>query len=187
MVSVSSIAAASYCTSGSFGSAIELAEQTSDLNLGQVRPPVSDPNFPRQDLELQVDQDTADNAFVDVELDDNGYLSVPISVIERQDAAATNGEADCPAAEANCSCCVQNCCSPAMQNVTLAGTPADASNATKTTSTNLKPGPEIIQSQLVAAGFECGNVNCAHFYQSLGPVLQMADMTAGYVDHMDYY
>lgn len=37
---------------------------------------------------------------------------------------------------------------------------------------------DLIHSQLIAAGFDYGHANCAHFYQSLGPALQLADMTA---------
>lgn len=46
---------------------------------------------------------------------------------------------------------------------------------------------DLLHSQLVAAGFDYGHANCAHFYQSLGPALQLADITANFVDNMDYY
>lgn len=46
---------------------------------------------------------------------------------------------------------------------------------------------DMIHSQLIAAGYDYGHGNCAHFYQSLGPALQLADMTANFVNGMDYY
>lgn len=49
------------------------------------------------------------------------------------------------------------------------------------------PSIDLIHSQLIAAGFDYGHANCAHFYQSLGPAMQLADMTANFVNNMDYY
>lgn len=46
---------------------------------------------------------------------------------------------------------------------------------------------DLIHSQLIAAGFDYGHAHCAHFYQSLGPALQFADITANIVSNMDYY
>lgn len=46
---------------------------------------------------------------------------------------------------------------------------------------------DLIHSQLIAAGFDYGHAHCAHFYQSLGPALQLADITANIVSSMDYY
>jgi len=45
----------------------------------------------------------------------------------------------------------------------------------------------LIRSQLVAAGSDYGHANCAHFYQSIGPALQLADMTANFVNRMDHF
>jgi hypothetical protein len=47
---------------------------------------------------------------------------------------------------------------------------------------------ELIHDQLVAAGYgDYGHAKCAHFYQSLGPALQLADLTASLVNQMNYY
>jgi len=58
----------------------------------------------------------------------------------------------------------------------------------KTDSGRMQPTTiDLIHSQLIAAGFDYGHANCAHFYQSLGPALQLADMTANFVNDIDYY
>lgn len=46
---------------------------------------------------------------------------------------------------------------------------------------------QLIQNHLMASGYDYGHANCAHFYQSLGPALQFADMTANFVNQIDYY
>lgn len=45
---------------------------------------------------------------------------------------------------------------------------------------------DLIHNQLVAAGLDYGHANCEHFYQSLGPALQLANLEANFVDQLDY-
>ena len=45
----------------------------------------------------------------------------------------------------------------------------------------------MIHNQLVAAGYDYGHANCAHFYHSLGPALQLADLTANFVNQMEHH
>ena len=79
------------------------------------------------------------------------------------------------------------CCLAAQQQQPEVG-PAAGSGAERSSGPGRAPSQlDLIHSQLVAAGYDYGHANCAHFYQSLGPALQLADLTANFVNQMDYY
>lgn len=71
----------------------------------------------------------------------------------------------------------------AVSQQMMAGEPQQQQQQQQPSSMNY----DLFQRQLVAAGLDYGHANCAHFYQSLGPALQFADMTANFMHHDHFY
>lgn len=153
-----------------------------DINSNEQRVSVS--NFNQDESVLgsseQQQQQQASGSYssfevVDLEHQDNWAESQPDAASDSIEELETQNETQIPS---YCPDCPQ---AGEQQPESPSGHHQEPSNGQASGETNY----DLFQRQLLAAGLDYGHANCAHFYQSLGPALQFADMTANYMH--DYY